>query len=140
MEPIAVAGMALIRSAFPEMLSEPVYDQPRSSEWERVRDAFVRAHPNCLACGSTVVEVHHIRPFHLFPELELVTSNFMSLCRVHHYTFGHFMDWQAWNPKVMMMVINYHNGFSARFYGRETAGKSSRPDWTKPDPDNLPQR
>lgn len=71
---------------------------PRSPEWENVRHEFVRKHPMCAVCGSLEVEVHHIYPFHLFPEYELDPTWMISLCRPHHFVCGHGMNWSAWIP------------------------------------------
>lgn len=81
---------------------EPCYGGvPRSSRWPAVRAAFLRRHPRCEVCGTRDgLEVHHVRPYHLFPELELEESNLMTLCRGHHLLFGHLMNWRAWNPVV----------------------------------------
>jgi len=86
------------------------YEGPRSSEWVSVRNEFVRLHPRCEACGSGYdLNVHHVEPFHLRPDLELEPSNLITLCREHHFRIGHDPDgpwkpqkpsWSYWNPKV----------------------------------------
>lgn len=74
----------------------------RSNHWPAVRLLHLKQFPCCAVCGSKAkVEVHHIRPFHLFPELELEPTNFLTLCEGsgnHHFWVGHLGDWQAWNP------------------------------------------
>lgn len=73
----------------------------RSSGWGKARDEHVLAFPACAVCWATdLVEVHHVRPYYLFPELELDPKNLMTLCRVHHFWWGHLGDWSAWNPSV----------------------------------------
>ena len=65
----------------------------RSSKWPAVRREFLRNHPCCEACGKTTdLAVHHIKPFHLWPELELVPSNLITLCEYHHFYLGHDED------------------------------------------------
>lgn len=81
------------------------HDNQRSPDWAAVRDAHIAREPSCRACGGTDhLQVHHIRPFHLHPELELAQDNLITLCEhpSHdcHYHFGHFFDWHAWNPRV----------------------------------------
>ena len=93
---------------------------PRSGGWERVELAHVARYPKCVACGTlNTIEVHHIRPYHLYPELELVESNLLTLCRMHHLVFGHFGDWAAWNPGVVAMTRHYHRAYGMRLYQRE---------------------
>lgn len=73
----------------------------RSPEWPRVRNAYVKEHPLCAVCRTTKdCEVHHVQPFHLHPQLELDPTNFITLCRPHHYLFGHFMNWSSFNASV----------------------------------------
>lgn len=78
---------------------------PRSSKWRGVRDTFLKKNPACAACGgSKMLNVHHKKPFHLFPALELVESNLITLCELPshscHFAIGHNFDWTAWNPHV----------------------------------------
>jgi len=58
----------------------------RSSEWEDVRNAWVAANPVCAVCGGTKkLQVHHLAPFHLAPELELDQNNLITLCTRKKY-------------------------------------------------------
>jgi 5-methylcytosine-specific restriction endonuclease McrA len=82
----------------------------RSGEWQSLRKRFVESYPRCKACGSTLdLNVHHIEPFHMRPELELEWSNLITLCREHHFKIGHDPDgpwrwkrpsWSLSNPNV----------------------------------------
>jgi len=76
----------------------------RSSKWPKVRKEYIKNHPECEACGRTDgLEVHHVRPFHTHPELELEECNLMTLCDKGmkcHFTFGHLGHWKCWNPLV----------------------------------------
>jgi 5-methylcytosine-specific restriction enzyme A len=77
-----------------------------------VRARHLVANPNCAACGGTAnVEVHHIQPFHLFPDLELVDSNLITLCEKPgyecHFVFGHYHDWYKYNPDVITTAAAY---------------------------------
>lgn len=93
-----------------ESIDGMTFEGPRASEWVYVRNEFVRRHPRCEACGSGYdLNVHHIKPFHLYPELELDEGNLITLCRDHHFRIGHDPDgpwkpqkpsWSYWNPKV----------------------------------------
>ena len=83
---------------------------PRSGKWRSVREAWLKDHPTCAACGSTKdLEVHHKKPFHLFPALELDSSNFITLCETlgkeHHLKLGHTVNgvssWSLFNVNVV---------------------------------------
>lgn len=77
------------------------FEQPRSPKWSDVRAAYVRQNPRCVACGTNKnLNVHHIKPFHTNPELELDISNLITLCREHHFTIGHKSNWKNSNPNV----------------------------------------
>lgn len=77
----------------------------RSPEWAKIRDAFVEKNPSCAACGGGVdIQVHHILPFHLHPELELETTNLISLCMGDdqcHLMIGHGDSFRFFNPNVV---------------------------------------
>lgn len=81
----------------------------RSSHWDETRDAFLKSHPSCAACGGTKhLQVHHIRPFHLYPQLELEGSNLLTLCMGKfecHLRLGHGDDFQCYNPNVDRHVL-----------------------------------
>jgi len=70
-------------------------------EWRKVRKKHLIIQPRCQACGTTKkLEVHHIRPWHLFPLLRYALQNLVTLCRCCHFRFGHWLDWKKWNPEV----------------------------------------
>ncbi|MBO0783888.1 MAG: HNH endonuclease, partial [Ktedonobacteraceae bacterium] len=66
----------------------------RSPEWDRVAKEHRRREPRCVVCGykGRKLQVHHIRPFHLHPRLELDPDNLITLCeargRHHHLLLG----------------------------------------------------
>jgi 5-methylcytosine-specific restriction endonuclease McrA len=61
----------------------------RSGSWATVRRKHLQVEPQCAACGrSKDLEVHHIQPYHLRPELEL----------------GHAYDWKAYRPDVRSLA------------------------------------
>lgn len=77
----------------------------RAGRWDTVRDAHVKGQPACAVCGTkSGVEVHHVRPYHLFPELELDPTNLITLCREHHLWWGHLGDFKSWNPEVRRWI------------------------------------
>lgn len=80
---------------------------PRSPQWPKVRSEFLRRHGKCEACGTrNDLNVHHVKPFHLYPEKELDPTNLITLCRDCHLRYGHACDahgrvnWSCENPNV----------------------------------------
>ena len=95
----------------------------RSSQWGKVRDAFLKKNPSCACCGGTkTLRVHHIVPFHEQPSLELVETNLITLCEAKkygincHLLLGHLGNWRRWNATVV---------FSAGWWGLKIKGKQS---------------
>jgi hypothetical protein len=87
---------------------------PRSPHWPSVRREHLDRDPVCNVCSGTEhLNVHHVRPFHLFPELELEQSNLITLCErpPHncHFLFGHLWSWAAWNPRVREDAAEWRN-------------------------------
>ena len=84
----------------------------RSSKWPAVRAAYIQANPYCAACGRREkLEVHHIVPFHVDPELELVASNLMTLCEGPtncHFVFGHLGNWRWHNRFVRIDALEFN--------------------------------
>lgn len=83
------------------------WEHKRSSLWPKVREEHLKTSPNCVVCNSVeLVEVHHIKPFHENPELELEASNLITLCesKKHgvncHLFFGHLGNYKLNNPNV----------------------------------------
>lgn len=80
----------------------------RSPMWEAKKKEFEKTHPKvCAVCGRTKnIQLHHIAPFHLHPELELESNNLTWLCENNkdvscHLVFGHFMDFRTkYNPDI----------------------------------------
>lgn len=101
---------------------------PRHSEWPAVRNAYLKEHPECAACGgSENLAVHHIVPFHNRPELELKESNFIVLCTRSrcgmndHFIFGHNLNWKCRNPNVVRDAERFREMLNSRLCGKETA-------------------
>lgn len=83
------------------------FSAKRSSDWHKVRDAYLEKNPVCACCGGNKkLQVHHIKPFHLHPELELEESNLITLCRRKkygidcHLLVGHLGWFKNYNPNV----------------------------------------
>ena len=85
----------------------------RSPEWGPFRDRIVRENPFCAGCSKqTSLEVHHITPFHVRPDLEVDPANVMVLCRDCHWWIGHLRDWRLHNPHVIEDAANYRQRFT----------------------------
>jgi len=78
----------------------------RSSMWPKVRKYFLQGNNYRAVCNKKKgVEVHHIKPFHLFPELELDSGNLMALCRRCHLFIGHMGYWKAYCGNISEVVL-----------------------------------
>lgn len=78
----------------------------RSPYWRHVRKTHLKKPGNefYVVCGSAVkLEVHHIIPFHVAPELELDPRNLATVCRrkkygIHcHLLIGHLGNYKRYN-------------------------------------------
>ena len=75
----------------------------RSPKWPGVEKLHLKFHPVCEACGSDKkLNVHHKKPFHLFPQLELDMNNLITLCmdKECHIKIGHGDNFKDYNPDV----------------------------------------
>jgi hypothetical protein len=85
----------------------------RSPAWGPLRDRFVAENPFCAGCSKqTYLEVHHIQPFHVRPDLECDEFNLIVLCRDCHYTFGHLRDWRLSNTHVIEDAAVYRRRYT----------------------------
>jgi len=87
----------------------------RSSKWPAVRKNHLKLNPICAVCGDTnKLEVHHIKPFHLHPELELEPTNLITMCEsksygiICHLLIGHNGSYQKINPNVIDDAKAWH--------------------------------
>jgi len=90
------------------------HGRERSPDWPRVEQEHLLREPACVCCGyrGQGLQVHHIRPFHLYPNLELDPHNLITLCEVrgrdHHLLLGHLDDWESYNLNVRNDVRHFH--------------------------------
>lgn len=96
-----------MKNWFDEQIVGPVremskdFGNERSPLWRKTRKNFLAYNNKCAVCGTKKgLNVHHIKPFHLRPELELEASNLITLCRKDHFIFGHLGYWKSWNDFV----------------------------------------
>lgn len=85
-------------------IREKQKEKTRSSKWGDLRDEFVASNAECAACGTkNHLQVHHVKPFHDFPELELDVNNLITLCmdvNECHINIGHGDSFRFSNPNV----------------------------------------
>ena len=88
----------------------------RSSKWKLVRKQHLEKFPSCAACnGKSKLEVHHIKPFHQHPELELNSNNLITLCEsrsrgvICHLFFGHLGNYKKINSSVVEDISIWSN-------------------------------
>ena len=78
-------------------------EMARSPKWPHVEKLHLKLEPTCAACGSSKnLNVHHKKPFHLFPQFELDMNNLITLCmdKECHLKIGHGNDFKDYNPDV----------------------------------------
>ena len=90
----------------------------RSPKWKDVRKKHIDKQNQCQFCGSSKnLEVHHIVPVHINPELELDPDNLITLCDKNcHLLIGHFMNFKSWNPEVIKECNIMQNNIKNRKY------------------------
>lgn len=70
----------------------------RAPGWTALRRRYLAANPVCIITGSYVdLDVHHVKPVSLFPELELAWDNLATVRRDVHLLVGHCGNWSLWN-------------------------------------------
>jgi hypothetical protein len=67
----------------------------------------------CEWCGRTKpmfssLEVHHIQPQHLHPELRDTPSNLVTLCRDCHFVLGHKRNWKNEVTELRLLFPMFH--------------------------------
>lgn len=77
----------------------------RSSGWSATQKAFIAINNVCAATGKKgtlldPLQVHHVKPFHLNPELELDPNNLITLRRSIHLWLAHLGSWSSYNLNI----------------------------------------
>jgi len=70
--------------------------------WQRCRRDFLKKTGKvCVCCGTTKkIQVHHILPRHIRPDLAVDQTNLIALCRDCHFHIGHLNSYFTYNEKV----------------------------------------
>ena len=119
-KPLAAVCLAASFAAGVTMSSRKIDEQThveesRSPKWSAVRDAFLKDHPACEVCGGKHdLQVHHRKPFHLYPKMELDQANLITLCRRHHFLQGHLELFDSYNPWIDEDVERWKKRLSER--------------------------
>lgn len=97
------------------------HDDKRSSKWPTVRKHYLENNPACAVCGGCIkLEVHHVRPFHLHPGLELDPLNLITLCESGrhgincHLFIGHLGSYKSYNVSVKQDAYKWHDRMKSR--------------------------
>jgi 5-methylcytosine-specific restriction protein A len=105
----------------------------RSNHWPKVRKEHLEKNPTCAVCGGNKkLEVHHIRPFHLHPNLELEPTNFVTLCENMkegincHLLFGHLGNFKSFNVNVLAQAKQWHDQIVSRPLSEEEADQGKK--------------
>lgn len=90
------------------LFGDKTFGAIRSSKWPEFRRKNIKH--ECEYCQSTFfLELHHIKPFWQFPELELDPTNVCTLCRKCHFLLAHFEDWASWNENIIGWILAKRN-------------------------------
>lgn len=96
--PPAPITLTLVPGLGPVVPVMPSYGVPRAPGWAALAARLVRANPQCAGCGRRSEVPHHVKPFHLFPALELLETNLVVVCVPCHFVVCHLGDWVQWDP------------------------------------------
>ena len=97
-----------------------VFGGVRSPLWSKTKREFEKKNSKmCSVCGGEKeVQLHHIKPFHLHPELELEHTNLIWLCeapnRNCHLNMGHLNSFHSYNVDIKKDAEYYLNKIKNR--------------------------
>lgn len=90
----------------PFEFGHPLSTYGRSSKWNSVRKAHLLQYPKCCVSGlKTNLDVHHVKPYYLFPDLELDFDNLRTISRPYHFLIGHLCNWSRYNENFDEMIL-----------------------------------
>jgi 5-methylcytosine-specific restriction enzyme A len=114
-EAVAMSFCGMIKDLIKRIFNRDyrMFGADRSSRWSHVRNEHIKKFPECAVCGKTEnLTVHHKKPFHVFPELELEPTNLVTLCEsagMHcHITFGHLGSFKSYNGSIEDDIKNWN--------------------------------
>lgn len=113
--------MTLIKHLVDAARGKHPITQARSPHWPSARKRHLELHPTCAVCGGKEkLDVHHIKPFHLHPDLELDPNNLVTLCEANkggvncHLHFGHLGNFKSFNVSVVTDAAHWNDKISHR--------------------------
>jgi 5-methylcytosine-specific restriction protein A len=101
------------------------HENKRSSHWPTLRKKFLQGKVCAVCANKKDLEAHHIRPFHLHPELELKESNLIPLCEMKkdgincHLLIGHLGSFESFNINVVKDAAAWNKKIKDRPDGKE---------------------
>ena len=75
--------------------------------WQSCRDNFVKNKKCSVCCSDKDLEVHHKKPVHEYPELELEEKNLVVLCSRCHFFIGHLYNYATYNDDVDNAILYF---------------------------------
>jgi len=75
--------------------------------WQRCRKAFLaKVGKQCVCCSSKKqIEVHHIQPRHIRPDLAVDQTNLIALCHDCHFHLAHGNNYRKYNNNIMDVAM-----------------------------------
>lgn len=107
--------------------------QKRSPHWGKFKKAYFKKYGKaCEVCGrKSFVQLHHVIPFHVRPDLELMEWNVVGLCepphkvRKCHLIYGHLGDWRWFDPDVKEVAASVKKKIAEAREQREREKKAA---------------
>ena len=74
--------------------------------WQRCRRAFLKkTSKECVCCGyKKKIQVHHILPRHIRPDLAVDMTNLIALCKDCHFHIGHMNSYFTYNAAIQLIA------------------------------------
>ena len=76
--------------------------------WQKCRREFFKAikHKECVCCRSKKkIEVHHILPRHIRPDLAVDFTNLIALCKGCHLRIAHLGSYFTYNEAIKLVAF-----------------------------------
>lgn len=85
--------------------SDKTFGALRSPKWRQIQKEHIKKFPTCAATGKkgtllNPLSVHHVKPFHLYPELELDPNNLITLSFWAHLWLAHLGNYKSFNLNI----------------------------------------
>jgi 5-methylcytosine-specific restriction endonuclease McrA len=77
----------------------------RNFSWQRCRKRFLKKVGKvCVCCSSKKqIEVHHVLPRHIRPDLAVDMTNLIALCKGCHLRIGHLGSYFTYNATIKLV-------------------------------------